>query len=58
MCQDDDQDQGEATEDQLIELRGLGARERDLDDLSFEEAQEWIASLRAERQDAGKLNRG
>ena len=54
MCQDDELET-DATEDQLVELRKLGVREGELDELTYEEAEEWIASLRAKRQDAGKF---
>ena len=47
----------EATDEQLTELRDLGISESELEDLSFGEAEEWIAELCAMREDAGRLGR-
>jgi hypothetical protein len=47
----------EATDEQLTELRDLGISESELEDLSFGEAEEWIAELRAMREDAGRIGR-
>ncbi len=47
----------EATDEQLTELRDLGISESELEDLSFGEAQEWIAELWAMREDAGPVGR-
>lgn len=45
----------EATEEQLTALRGLGVAEAELEDLTFDDAEEWIAELRAMREDAGRI---
>ncbi|MHC4428922.1 MAG: hypothetical protein ACYS0D_10030 [Planctomycetota bacterium] len=47
----------EATEEQLSTLRGLGVAESDLDNLSFADAEEWIAELEAMKEDAGQFGR-
>lgn len=45
----------EATDEQLTVLRELGVSEMELEDLSFDDADELIAELRATREDAGKF---
>ena len=57
MAKEDDELPIEATEDQLGELRSLGVGEQDLEGLSYEDAQEWLDELRAQRRDAGKIGR-
>jgi hypothetical protein len=47
----------EPTEDQLALLRDLGASEVQLEDLTYEDAEELIAELRALREDAGRTGR-
>jgi hypothetical protein len=47
----------EATEEQLAMLRDLGIANADLEELSFADAEEWIAELRGMREDAGKIGR-
>ena len=53
---DDDNDL-EVTAEQMAILRDLGIAEKDLEDLSFAEAETWIAELRALREDAGPARR-
>ncbi len=50
MCNQDDEIESEATEEQLAQLRSLGIRELDLEGLSFADAEDWIADLRALRE--------
>lgn len=57
MCQADDEDRLEATDEQLSLLREWGVNEEELHGLSFEDAQEWIEELRARREDAGRIGR-
>ena len=52
MSEPDDERTLEATEEQLMVLRRLGVEEPRLDGLSYAEADEWIAELRATREDA------
>lgn len=48
----------EATEEQLTTLRDYGVSERELENLRFDDAAEWIDELRAMREDAGRFDRG
>ena len=57
MVEFDDNDDLEATEEQLTLLRDLGIPESELEDVSFADAEEWINALRAQREDAGRLGR-
>ncbi len=53
----EEQDELEATDEQLASLRELGVAESELEDLSFADAEDWIARLRAMRDDAGRVGR-
>ena len=53
MIPPDGDDALEPTEDQLATLRELGATDAQLEDLTYEDADELIAELRALREDAG-----
>lgn len=55
--QDEVDDDMDATEEQLAELRRLGVVEKDLEGLTCSDAEEWIDELRSERIDASKLER-
>ncbi len=55
MSDSNENDTLEATEEQYVLLRDLGVSESELEGLSFAEAEEWIAELRAMREDAGKI---
>ena len=46
----------DATEGQIEALRELGLLESELEGLSFEDAEELIAELRAVREDAGRFD--
>jgi hypothetical protein len=50
-----DQSDTDATAEQLTELRRLGVTERELEGLSFTDAEEWIDELRTQRRDAGQF---
>lgn len=54
MCKFEE-DALEATEEQLALLRDLGAEETELENLAFEDAEDLIAELRAESEDAGRM---
>lgn len=54
MVRDHDDDALEATEDQLTTLRALGVPNGELNELTYADAETWIAELRAEREDAGR----
>ena len=55
MTERDDDQTIEATAEQLAELRDLGVAQSDLQGLSVAEAEDWIAELRALREDAGRV---
>lgn len=45
----------EVTDEQLDTLRELGVPESELEDMSYADAEEWIARLRAQRENAGRI---
>lgn len=51
MSDPDDERALEATEEQLTVLRRMGVEETELDGLSYADADEWIAELRAASED-------
>ena len=55
MPEYNDDDALEATDEQLTLLRDLGVGDSELEDLSFDDAEEWIAELRALRENAGQV---
>lgn len=56
MPRDDETERDtDATAEQLAELRRLGIPEKELDGLTFLEAEEWIDELRTQRRDADKM---
>ena len=57
MTEINNDDALEATEEQLTALRDLGVAESELEDVSFDDAEEWIAELRALREDAERVGR-
>lgn len=54
---DEDEEQAEATREQLAQLREWGVREDELADLTWAEANEWLDELRSQREDAGRRGR-
>ena len=46
----------DATSEQLAELRRLGISEKELQGLTFSDAEEWIDELRTERVDADRFD--
>ena len=54
---EDVEEETEATDEQILLLRDLGIAESQLQGLGYAEAEELIAQIRAEKEDAGKLGR-
>ena len=52
-----EEDVMQASAEQLALLRELGADDPELEDLSYADADELIAELRAMREDAGRVGR-
>ena len=58
MTEVNEDDVLDATAEQLTALRDLGVSESELEGLSSSDAEEWLAELRAMREDAGGIGRG
>jgi len=53
MPEHDEDSTTQASSQQIAALRELGIDSDELEDLSYADAEAWIASLTAEREDAG-----